>query len=184
MRPAVFLDRDDTFIENRSVTSSTAHPGDLLDPELVRLMPGTGAAMARLVDAGFVLVAVTNQGSPADAIATLELLERVNDRVRRVLAGHDPPVRLDGIYYCPFDPRGIQPPYNRPHSWRKPGPGMILAAAEELAIDLSRSWMVGDAERDAQSAIAAGIAPERCLWIGPERPIPDLARAAELILGR
>jgi D-glycero-D-manno-heptose 1,7-bisphosphate phosphatase len=168
-RAAVFLDRDDTLIANREVTAGTPHPGDLCDPALVRLLPGVAEGLARLRDAGFALVVVSNQGCVARGVGTIEQVEACNRRMRelvRVEAG----VELDGVYYCPHHPKGTVAPFNTEHPWRKPAPGMILAAAADLGLDLSRSWMIGDTARDAEAAIAAGIAAERTVLVSLDLP--------------
>lgn len=164
MRPAVFLDRDDTLIGNRSVTAGTPHPGDLVDPSLVQLLPGVAEGCRRLREAGFALVAVSNQGCVARGVGTIAQVEAVNARMEELmLAGG---VRLDRLYYCPYHPKGTVPPYNVEHPWRKPAPGMVLAAAREMGLDIGRSWMIGDAERDIQAGLAAGISSERAIMVG------------------
>ncbi len=178
-KPAIFLDRDDTIIANRDATAHTAHPGDLLDPAMVKLLPRAGEAMKMLAGTGLPLVVVTNQGGIAQGIATHALVEAVNDRLREILTGIG--VRVAAVYYSPNrelkgGPAGV---YNAPHAWRKPNPGMLVAAAEELDIDLSRSWMVGDAQRDIEAGIRAGLDPKRCLQIAGEF---DLFAAAEKIV--
>lgn len=184
VRPAVFLDRDDTIIDTKAATARTPHPGDLIDPALVRLLPGAGEACARLHRAGFPLVIVTNQGGIAQGVCTFQQVEAVHDRLRELLLAFG--VRPACIYYSPNrpPPAGIIPPYNAPHPWRKPEPGMLLAAAADLDLDLSRSWMVGDAPRDAESGIAAGLPPDQSLRLAPSTPFPDLAAAANHILSR
>jgi D-glycero-D-manno-heptose 1,7-bisphosphate phosphatase len=189
MRPAVFLDRDDTLIVNQAITASTAHPGDLFDPELVRLMPGAAEACRRLKGAGFVLVVVTNQAGVARGNCTMAQVEVTNERVREVVRGESG-VELDGIYFCPYHPKGVVAPFNMDHPWRKPRPGMLLAAAAELRLDLGRSWMIGDAERDIEAAIGAGIAPARTIIVGEAeskhagRRAGTMIVAAEIILQR
>lgn len=192
MPAAVFLDRDDTLIDNARVTADTPHPGDLLDPGLVRLLPGVAASCARLRAAGYLLIVVTNQAGVAEGLCPPERIEEINDRMRELLgtpplrggntrAGASVPPRFDGVYYSPFIKTGTVPRFTADHDWRKPRPGMITTAAREFGVDLSRSWMVGDAPRDAESGIAAGIPPDRCLRIGDPR-FPDLAAAADHIL--
>lgn len=166
-RPAVFLDRDDTLIANREVTASTPHLGDLIDPSQVRLLPGVAVGLRRLHDVGFTLVVVSNQGCIARGIGTIEQVEACNRRMRDLLRA-DAGIEFDGIYYCPYHPKGTVAPFNIEHHWRKPAPGMLLAAAADLGLDISHSWMIGDSPRDAEAAIAAGIAPERTILIGPE----------------
>ncbi len=181
MPAAVFLDRDDTLIDNKHVTANTAHPGDLLDPGLVRLLPGVAAACARLRAAGYLLIVVTNQAGVAEGLCPPERIEEINDRMRGLFAAAFPPVRFDGVYYSPFIKTGTVPRFTADHDWRKPRAGMIATAAREFGVDLSRSWMVGDAPRDVESGIAAGIPPGRCLRIGDPR-FPDLADAADYML--
>jgi len=174
MRPAVFLDRDDTLIDNA---------GDLADPSLVRLLPGAVEACERLDGAGYALVVVSNQGVVARGGGTLRDAEATNDRVRALLTPQYARRPLvEAFYFCPFHPRGTVARFSSEHPWRKPAPGMILAAADELGLDLPRSWLVGDAERDIRAATAAGIPPPHALLIGPDRPLADLAAAAEHIL--
>lgn len=181
MRPAVFLDRDDTLIANRELTAHTPHPGDLCDPALVQLLPGVAEGLAALHRAGFALVVVSNQGCIARGVCTIEQVEACNRRLRelaRAQAGTD----FDGVYYCPHHPRGTVAPFNIEHHWRKPAPGMFLAAANDLGLDLSRSWLIGDAQRDADAAIAAGLDPARCIVIPADAP--DFLAAAALVFSR
>lgn len=170
MRPAVFLDRDDTLIEARSLPAPAppAAAGDVFNPALVRLLPGVAEACGRLHGAGLVLVVVSNQGSVARGAASLLDVERTNDRVRELI-----PV-LSAFYFCPFHPQGRVPELAREHPWRKPGPGMIQAAAAELGLNLSRSWLVGDARRDIEAGIAAGLLPGRCLLVAPGAGLAEL----------
>lgn len=165
MKPAVFLDRDDTLVANHEVTAGTEHPGDLYDPAKVRLLPGVADGLRRLRGAGFALVCVTNQGAIARGHATWAQVIATNKRVREVItleSGAD----LDALYFCPYHPKGKVAPWNSEHPWRKPGPGMIIQAASDLGLDLSRSWMIGDANRDIEAALAAGIAAERTVLVG------------------
>jgi D-glycero-D-manno-heptose 1,7-bisphosphate phosphatase len=182
VHPAVFLDRDDTLVDNAVATAHTAAPGDLIDPALVRLLPGAGEACARLQATGLPLVVITNQGGVAQGICTLRQVEAVNDRLRDLLRGHG--VELAGVYYSPNrpPPAGVIPRFSTPHPWRKPGPGMLLAAAADLDLDLSNSWCIGDAPRDVEAGLAAGLSPHRCLRIGPGQALPDLTAAADLVL--
>lgn len=177
---AVLLDRDDTIIDNAGVTALTPHPGDLFDPELVRLLPGAGDACARLFNAGYALIVHTNQAGIAEGVCTPGQIEATNDRMRGLLAGFG--VRLAGVYYSPFIRTGSVPRFTADHDWRKPAPGMARAILREFGIDAPRSWAVGDAPRDVAAASAAGIPGGRCLRIGPGLPLPNLAAAAEFIL--
>lgn len=202
-KPAVFLDRDDTITNSHPRTAHLPRPGDLLDPDLVELLPGAGEAIAKLNRAGWPVVVFTSQGGiargdmppPFDRPrATLAQVELVNDRMRALLAGFG--ARLEAIYYCPFHPSGTVARFTREHEWRKPKPGMLRTAAVELGLDLTRSWAVGDMPRDTEAARNAGIPADQAVLLvagsasaspainasGPTAP--DLARAVEMILPR
>lgn len=165
MRPAVFLDRDDTLIANSTLAGRLREPGYLYEPGLVELLPGAAGACARLKAAGFALVIVTNQSAVARGYCGVEAVEATNSRVRELIR-REAGVEIDGCYFCPYSPDGVVPPFNVDHPWRKPNPGMILWAADDLRLDLTRSWMIGDGERDIVAAIRAGIGVERTALIG------------------
>jgi len=111
--------------------------------------------------------------------ATMAQVERVNDRMRELLAKEG--ARLDALYYCPFHPRGVVPRFTREDSWRKPGPGMILTAARELDLDISRSWAAGDMARDIEAAINAGIDKSRAIRLHAVGPQEGGAWAVNLV---
>lgn len=184
----MFFDRDDTLIVNRAITNDTPYPGGLFEPAWVRLMPGAAAACAAIARSGYALVVVTNQGCVARGECTIAQVEATNARVREVVRA-EAGMELDGVYFCPYHPKGTVAPWNVEHPWRKPGPGMILAARDELGLDLARSWMIGDAERDMESAIAAGIGVERTVIVGEEPArrfgarVRGMAEAVGVILG-
>lgn len=144
-RPAVFLDRDGTL--NREVDY-------LSDPAEFELIPGVPAALRALSAAGYALVVVTNQSGVARGLLSLETLDAIHARMRRVLEAEN--VRLDGIESCPHHPAAGEPPLRANCTCRKPAPGMLLKAAQDLDLDLARSWMVGDSLRDLQAGEAAG----------------------------
>ena len=198
LRPAVFLDRDDTINVNADLPPqawSRAKEGDLLDPTFVALIPGALEACRRLADAGYVLVIITNQGGVARGGGSTRDVDACNAALRALLtpsdAGEAPdpnladPYRASVIAACysaPHHPEGDIAPFNTEHDWRKPGPGMIESAADELGLDLARSWMVGDKQRDLDAATGAGIAPAKTMLIGPRSQLPDLSAAADRIL--
>lgn len=145
--PAVFLDRDDTLIR----CDGLAPGNDLGDPALVEPLPGAIEACRRLKNAGFLLVVITNQGGVARGRYTEADVQRVHERVNEVFGGV-----FDAFRACPYHPEGTVPKYAREHPWRKPAPGMILDAAHALNIDITRSWMIGDKERDSAAGRTAG----------------------------
>ena len=185
--PAVFLDRDDTCIANAGLPAgafAAGRPGDLADPSFVRLLPGVGDACLSLRRAGFCLVVVSNQGVVARGGATLEQVRATSDRMCELLPDPDRPGHslIEQVYHCPWHPAGTVHPYNVEHPWRKPAPGMLLAAIDDLDLDPSASWLVGDAERDLEAGRRAGIDQSRLLRVGPDAPFPGLAEAATHIL--
>ena len=184
MHRAIFLDRDDTLIANRTLTDQPGcAPGDLCDPARVQLLPGVLDACARLARAEYLLIVVTNQGVVARGGGTIAQVEATHDRLCTLLTADADPL-LHAVYYCPYHPAGSVQKYRREHPWRKPSPGMILAAAADHDIELASSWLIGDARRDAQAAIAAGIPADRCLLLAPHGRVEDLSSAAAHILAQ
>ena len=173
-RRAVFIDRDGTIILN---------DGDLGDPDRVELLPGAAAAMKALREAGYALVVITNQGGVARGKYDEAAVHATHERLEQVLRRETGlGAVVDAFYFCPFHPEGTVERYRREHPWRKPAPGMLLAAAEAHGFDLAASWMVGDQERDAQAGAAAGC---RSILIGASNAASaadffarDLAEAA------
>lgn len=139
-RPAVFLDRDGTVMEEREY---------LADPAGVRLVPGAAEAIRILRAAGFAVVVVTNQSGIARGLYREEDYRAVAARLDEVLQAAGAPV--DATYYCPH-----HPDHTGACDCRKPAPGMYRRAARELGLDLTRSWYVGDKPSDVEPAQALG----------------------------
>lgn len=144
--PAVFLDRDGTIIKEAEYLS---------DPSGVELLPGASAGIQALRAAGFRAVVTSNQSGVARGYFDEQAVQRVNQRVQVLLeqAG----AGLDGVYYCPHYAQGVTEPYNRDCECRKPAPGMLLAAAQDLDLDLSQSWVVGDKAADIAFGARQGL---------------------------
>ncbi len=151
---AVFFDRDGTLIED---------PGYLSHADQVKLLDGVAEALKELSLLGYKTVVVTNQSGVARGIVSEEMLGRVHERLQELLALKG--AALDGIYYCPYHPEGVVPKYRRDSNWRKPEPGMLLAAAEEMDLDLTQSWMIGDSGRDIEAGRRAGC---RTILVRPD----------------
>lgn len=139
-RPAVFLDRDGTIVIERHYLS---------DPERAELVPGAARAMARLRDAGFALIVVTNQSGIARGLYGEEEFRAVQARIDELLEAQD--VRVEGVYHCPH-----HPDLTGPCACRKPGLALFERAAAEHGLDLARSWFVGDRLKDVEPARALG----------------------------
>jgi D,D-heptose 1,7-bisphosphate phosphatase len=142
---AIFLDRDDTLIED---------PGYINDPEQVKLLDGVPEALIQLKALGYKLIVVTNQSAVAHGIVTEKVLGEIHERLKQLLAEKN--AFLDRIYYCPYHPEGVVPKYCKESNSRKPSPGMLLKAAEEMDIDLGQSWCVGNSSRDVEAGLQVG----------------------------
>ncbi|MCC6575102.1 MAG: HAD family hydrolase [Planctomycetes bacterium] len=144
-RRAFFLDRDGTI--NKQV-------GYCGDPAKIELLPDAAKAIRRINEMGLLAIVVTNQSAVARGLVTEDQVRRVNAevalQVARAAGG-----KLDAFYYCPHHPLEGKAPYRRECDCRKPGGGMLKQAAAEFAIDLSRSFMVGDADIDHEAAKSA-----------------------------
>ena len=146
-RPAIFFDRDNTLIAN---------DGYLGDPAQVHLIAGAADAIARCRALGYAIVVVSNQSGVARGLFDEEAVHAVNDRMDQLLRSANPNAQIDRHEFCPFHPEAKVERYRQDSPLRKPKPGMILGAAEILGLDLSRSWLVGDAPRDIAAGKAAG----------------------------
>lgn len=195
LRPAIFLDRDDTVNRNADLPDAAWEGvkwGDLLKPEFALLVDGARDALIALKDAGYILVIITNQGGVARAGGTMRDVDACNDRMRAGLrqSDHDDDESslfddqlIDTWYSCPFHPEtGVLTHLSVEHEWRKPHPGMILAACKELQLDPDRSWMIGDKQRDLDAAISGGVPASQTIRVAHDSPVADLAHAARIIL--
>jgi D-glycero-D-manno-heptose 1,7-bisphosphate phosphatase len=177
-RPAVFLDRDGTIIEDVPYLS---------DPAQIRLLPGAADALLRLSAGGFACVLVTNQSGVGRGMFPEERVHAVHSALVQALSREG--ASLDRVYYC-IEPPASEDPSAIDHPDRKPGPGMLLRAASELGLDLARSWMVGDKISDVLAGLNAGCLGSILVGIRrrPHEPgieyhsAADLAAAADLIL--
>lgn len=141
----MFLDRDGTLVHPRHYPRT---------PDELVLYDGIGASLRTLQRAGLRLVVVTNQAGVARGYVTEMDLARMHGYLRDELSLFS--VRIDGIYYCPHHVEGVVPELRRACRCRKPEPGMLLQAAQDLDLDLSASWMVGDILDDVEAGNRAG----------------------------
>jgi D-glycero-D-manno-heptose 1,7-bisphosphate phosphatase len=145
MRPAVFIDKDGTLVKDVPYN---------VDPARVELREGAIAGLACLHRAGFALVIVSNQSGVARGYFDEASLAPVWQAIAAPLAQRGVPIA--GIYYCPHHPAGRVPRYTRACDCRKPQPGMLMRAARELDLDVTRSWMLGDILDDVEAGHRAG----------------------------
>ena len=148
------------------------------DPALVRAFPGAADALARLREAGWLNVVITNQSGMASGKISADQYRSVEAELNRQLGG-----LVDAVYFCPDSP-------SSPGPRRKPGTGMINEAVRDLGIDVSKSWMVGDKDIDIACGRAAGC---RTILVrtgygaghlasSPDHVVEGVAEAVDLIL--
>jgi len=145
MKPAIFLDRDGTLNEEVDFLS---------DPEQLVLIPGVAAAVARLNAKAIPVVVVTNQSGIGRGKYDWQDFAAVMSRMGTLLALEN--AWIDAVYASPHHEQALGEYAVTDHPERKPNPGMLLRAAEEHGLDLSRSWMVGDKALDLEAGRRAG----------------------------
>src|SRR5213083_3730511 len=135
--PAVFVDRDGTIMQDADYCS---------DPKQVQIFPGVPEALRRLKSKGFKLIVITNQSGIGRGLFTLEQYRAVEAEVLRQLGDG----LIDASYFCPDAP-------GQQCNCRKPATGMIVAAAREHQLSLSRSFLIGDKETDVECGHNAAV---------------------------
>jgi D-glycero-D-manno-heptose 1,7-bisphosphate phosphatase len=179
LRPAVFLDRDGTLMEEVNYCA---------DPALVRVFPCAGEALRELSRNGFLCVIITNQAGIGRGYFTEAQYRAVQAELIRQIDGEPisaPSSVIAATYFCPDAP-------STPSVRRKPEPGMVLEAARDLGIDLARSWFVGDKRADVECGQRAGTrtvlvetgygCQEVAAGVSPNFIAKDIVAAVALIL--
>lgn len=157
---AVFVDRDGTLMVDPVYARS---------PDQVRLLPGAAEGLRMLEEKGFSIVIVTNQSGLARGYFDEHNLAAVNARLRDELRARGAAFRA--LYYCPHHPE-------EDCSCRKPRPGLLLRAADELNLDLSASFTIGDRGWDIEAGKAAGT---RTVLISDNAMDDDGSKRADFI---
>lgn len=164
-RPACFIDRHDL---ERAVATDPSSVGDEL---------------RRLRDAGFAIVAASNEPTVGAGTRTEREVQDADRLLAAGLAIHGGESPIDRFYWCPFSPEAELDRYRFDHPWRKPRTGMLLQAAEDLDLDLSDSWMLAGREDDLTAARAAGMRIATLSASGDASMSLDLASAVDAVLG-
>ena len=151
--PAVFLDRDGVLVDLAYDEDDQAYESPLSADEIT-LAEGAVEGVAAIREAGWEIVVVSNQPVVAKGKVTEEGFEEMHGRVVRLLA--DEGVEIDHWQYCFHHPESSVESLRGPCGCRKPKPGMILEAADDLGLDLRNSWMIGDSDTDIEAGRAAG----------------------------
>jgi D-glycero-D-manno-heptose 1,7-bisphosphate phosphatase len=140
------MDRDGTISEE---------VGYVNHPSRFSLFAYSAPAIKKLNDTGWLAIVVTNQAGVARGYFSEDLIAKVHEKMRLDLGKQN--ARLDAVFYCAHHPSVGQPPYRLDCDCRKPKPGLIRRAANEMNIDLAQSWMVGDRYSDIELAYNAGL---------------------------
>ena len=168
---AVFLDRDGTINEEVGYLDSL---------DKFKLIPGAYEAIRLINESGMKAVVISNQAGVARGFFTEDFVKITNEHLQTVLRQEG--AYIDNFYYCPHHPlEGIKP-YRRVCNCRKPAPGMLLQAAHDLDIDLTRSYMVGDRFNDIEAGkeigvrgilVKTGFGQELLQDDGPDKATPE-----------
>lgn len=165
-RSGVLLDRDGTIIVD------SGHVGSV---DRVEFIDGAIDAIAALNAAGIPVAVVTNQAGIARGYYGIDDVDAVHSHIAGELARRG--AHIDMWLFCPYHPDGVVDAFARTSSDRKPNPGMAIAAAQALDLDLSRSWVVGDRPVDVDLARAVGAQP---LLVGGPSDDPDIESVSDL----
>ena len=146
MNAAIFFDRDGVLNEE---------VGYLWQIEKFAWIDGARDAIKFCNERGLLVVVVTNQGGIARGLYTAADVDVLHNFMQKSLS--EVGAHIDAFYFCPHHPEGVVPEISIICDCRKPKPGLILRACAELDIDPARSILIGDAQRDIDSARAAGL---------------------------
>ncbi|MDB6108568.1 MAG: family hydrolase [Pedosphaera sp.] len=146
----MFLDRDGTLIKEVE---------GLRSPDQLEVLPGVAAAIRELNHHGWRTILITNQPVVAKGFCTEADVATVHNKLETLLGREH--AFLDRIYWCPHHPHkgfpGERPELKIHCDCRKPKPGMVLQAAEELNLDLRACWFIGDTTTDLETARNTGV---------------------------
>lgn len=134
MKPAVFLDRDGVLVRDTDL---------LTRREAFEILPGVPEALRRLRNDGFRLVVTSNQTVVARGLISEEDVRALHQYLQQRLLDAGAP-ELDGWYFCPHHPKATLTSYRLDCECRKPRPGLLLRAAQDLDLELASSFAVGD----------------------------------------
>jgi histidinol-phosphate phosphatase family protein len=137
-RPALFIDRDGTLIEDVPYNA---------DPARVVLVPGAATAIGSLSAAGYVPIVISNQSGIGRGLFDSAALAPMERRINGLLAAEG--ASIAAFYYCPHAPADGC-------ACRKPQPDKIERSAREHNVDLAGSWMIGDLLDDVEAGNRAG----------------------------
>lgn len=173
MKKAAFLDRDGVINRSQLVDGVPKPPRSLSE---VVILDGVIEAIQLLKDHGYIPVVITNQPDVARGKAPVEGINKINSYISSL-------VKIDHFYTCYHDDSDMC-------GCRKPAPGLIYKAVEELQIELSNSILIGDRWRDIQAGQIAGCKSYFIDYSYPEKQpkppfikVESLYHAVQIVLG-
>ncbi|KYK22482.1 hypothetical protein AYK24_02080 [Thermoplasmatales archaeon SG8-52-4] len=152
-KKAVFIDRDGVINELVYHTEM----GIVDSPftvEQFKLLPSVGKAINKFHDLDFLVILISNQPGQAKNHYSIEVFKKIKEKMKKELEKDK--AKIDAEYYCFHHPDAKNKKYKKICNCRKPKPGMILQAAKDYDVDLSKSWMIGDGINDIQAGEKAG----------------------------
>jgi D-glycero-D-manno-heptose 1,7-bisphosphate phosphatase len=160
LRPAIFIDRDGTLIEDEDY---------LADPAMMRVFDFSAEALQILKEKGYLLIIITNQSGVGKGLLSENDVRAVHEALRREIRD-----RIDAFYFCPHHP-------DASCQCRKPELGMVEQALEDFPIDLANSWFVGDKKIDVETGFNAGMGTALVLTGYGAAHLKDLDRMPDIV---
>lgn len=145
MNKAIFIDKDGTLVKDLPYN---------VDPKKIQMYSDVPFALQRFIEDGYKIIVITNQPGVAYGYFKEEQIKLVEKELTMQLKKFNIPI--DGFYYCPHHVMGTVTKYTLDCECRKPKPGMIEKAAQDLNINLTESWMIGDILNDVEAGLRAG----------------------------
>lgn len=139
MTKAIFLDRDGVINQERKDYVKKVEEFSILE--------NVSDAINLIKNHGFLVIIITNQSAVNRKLLTIENLNKIHEKLQMYLKKQN--TSFDGVYFCPHMP-------SENCECRKPKPGLIIHAVNDFKIDISQSFMIGDCEKDIQTAKNAG----------------------------
>ncbi len=172
LKKAVFLDRDGVINED------TAYPHK---PEHIKFIKGIFELCKSSLDLGYILVVITNQAGVAKGYFSEDDVKSLHKWMDNKFCEQG--IEIAGFYYCPFHKEGTIPAYKKDSDFRKPKPGMLLQASNELGIDLKKSIMIGDKPSDKIELEGLKTIILKSKYTGNTYNAEDLETVRKMILG-
>jgi D-glycero-D-manno-heptose 1,7-bisphosphate phosphatase len=164
-RPSVFIDRDGVINEERAYVHKIAD---------FEILPGVFDGLALLQQAGYQLVVVTNQAGIGRGYYSEAEFQALTRHMHSLMKERS--IAIAATYHCPHHPTAALGGYRRECDCRKPSPGMLLQAANDLSLDLGASVLIGDKRSDIEAGRAAGV--PRCVLVESGHRLEPGDRAA------